>query len=136
MNGNHIVDELNYCICQSVPALFVNPIFDNYRDYDGLAILGVLAYSAQLYGDFSGAMDIVIGIAQMFGIKMDENFQRPYFSISITDFWHRWHITLGTWMKDYLFYPLKLFVIFSFYCTKIFMGVKSSLILFSYSTPA
>ena len=59
-----------------------------------------------LYGDFSGAMDIVIGIAQMFGIKMDENFQRPYFSISITDFWHRWHITLGTWMKDYLFYPL------------------------------
>lgn len=87
-------------------ALFVNPIFDNYRDYDGLAILGVLAYSAQLYGDFSGAMDIVIGIAQMFGIKMDENFQRPYFSISITDFWHRWHITLGTWMKDYVFYPL------------------------------
>ena len=87
-------------------ALFVNPIFDNYRDYDGLAILGVLAYSAQLYGDFSGAMDIVIGIAQMFGIKMDENFKRPYFSISITDFWHRWHITLGTWMKDYLFYPL------------------------------
>ena len=74
-------------------ALFVNPIFDNYRDYDGLAILGVLAYSAQLYGDFSGAMDIVIGIAQMFGIKMDENFQRPYFSISNTDFWHRWHIT-------------------------------------------
>jgi len=53
-------------------------------------------------------MDVVIGIASMFGIEMDENFKRPYFSISITDFWHRWHITLGTWMKDYLFYPLSL----------------------------
>ena len=89
-------------------AVFVDAIFDQYQTYNGLAILGVLAYSAQLYGDFSGGMDVVIGIASMFGIEMDENFKRPYFSISITDFWHRWHITLGTWMKDYLFYPLSL----------------------------
>ena len=89
-------------------AVFVDAIFDQYQTYNGLAIFGVLAYSAQLYGDFSGGMDVVIGIASMFGIEMDENFKRPYFSISITDFWHRWHITLGTWMKDYLFYPLSL----------------------------
>lgn len=89
-------------------AVFVDAIFDQYQTYNGLAILGVLAYSAQLYGDFSGGMDVVIGIASMFRIEMDENFKRPYFSISITDFWHRWHITLGTWMKDYLFYPLSL----------------------------
>ena len=89
-------------------AVFVDAIFDQYQTYNGLAILGVLAYSAQLYGDFSGGMDVVIGIASMFGIEMDENFKRPYFAVSITDFWHRWHITLGTWMKDYLFYPLSL----------------------------
>lgn len=52
---------------------------------------------------------MVIGIASMFGIELDENFKRPsFFSISITDFWHRWHITLGTWMKDYVFYPVTL----------------------------
>ena len=89
-------------------AVFVDAIFDSYQKYNGLAIIGVLAYSAQLYGDFSGGIDVVIGIASMFGIEMDENFKRPYFSVSITDFWHRWHITLGTWMKDYLFYPLSL----------------------------
>lgn len=50
----------------------------------------------------------MIGIASMFGIKLDENFKRPFFAVSITDFWHRWHITLGTWMKDYVFYPVTL----------------------------
>lgn len=89
-------------------AIFVNAAFDEYTTYTGIAIFGVLAYSAQLYGDFSGGMDIVIGIAQLFGIELDENFKRPYFAVSITDFWHRWHITLGTWMKDYIFYPLSL----------------------------
>ena len=64
-------------------AVFVDAIFDQYQTYNGLAILGVLAYSAQLYGDFSGGMDVVIGIASMFGIEMDETFKRPYFSISM-----------------------------------------------------
>lgn len=89
-------------------AVFVDAIFTYPDYYRGLALFGVLFYSVQLYADFSGGMDVVIGIGQLFGITMDENFKRPYFATSITDFWHRWHITLGTWMKDYLFYPLSL----------------------------
>ena len=88
--------------------IFVNAIFDHPDLYDGLGIVGVLAYSIQLYCDFSGGMDVVLGIAKLFGIQLDENFKRPYFAVSITDFWHRWHITLGTWMKDYVFYPASL----------------------------
>ena len=68
----------------------------------------MILYSIQLYADFSGGIDITIGIAQMFGITMDENFRQPYFSRSIGEFWRRWHITLGTWMKDYIFYPFSL----------------------------
>ena len=89
-------------------AVFVDAIFDNPNQYGGLAIFGVLFYTIQLYADFSGGMDVVIGIASMFGIELDENFTRPFFATSITDFWHRWHITLGTWMKDYVFYPVTL----------------------------
>lgn len=89
-------------------AIFVTALFDDYQKYPGLAIFAVLAYSVQLYGDFSGGIDVVIGISKLFGITLDENFKRPYFARSITDFWHRWHITLGTWMKDYVFYPVSL----------------------------
>lgn len=89
-------------------AVFVDTIFCNYQDYPGLALIAVLAYSIQLYGDFSGGMDVVMGIAELFGISLDANFKRPYFARSITDFWHRWHITLGTWMKDYIFIPFTL----------------------------
>ncbi len=88
--------------------IFVDAIFKAPEKYSGLGIVAVLAYSIQLYCDFSGGMDVVIGIARLFGIQMDENFKRPYFAASITDFWHRWHITLGTWMKDYVFYPVSL----------------------------
>ena len=87
---------------------FVNALFDDYQNYPGLALFAVLAYSIQLYGDFSGGIDVVIGIGMLFGIEMDENFRQPYFAVSISDFWHRWHITLGTWMKDYVFYPISL----------------------------
>ena len=87
---------------------FVNALFDEYQSYPGLAIFAVLMYSLQLYGDFSGGIDVVVGIGMLFGIEMDENFRQPYFAVSIADFWHRWHITLGTWMKDYVFYPISL----------------------------
>lgn len=89
-------------------AVFADAIFEQPEMFDGIALFGVLFYTLQLYADFSGGMDVVIGIAAMFGITLDENFKRPFFAVSITDFWHRWHITLGTWMKDYVFYPVTL----------------------------
>ena len=90
-------------------ATVVNQVFQNYTQYSGITnIVAVLMYSIQLYMDFSGGMDVVIGVAALFGIELDQNFKRPYFAVSITDFWHRWHITLGTWMKDYIFYPVSL----------------------------
>ena len=89
--------------------VFVNAVFAESNGFHGMMrILGLLMYSVQLYMDFSGGIDIVIGSAQMFGVKMDENFRQPYFSKSIGEFWRRWHITLGTWMKDYIFYPFSL----------------------------
>lgn len=62
-------------------------------------------YSIYVYCDFAGGMDLVIGASEVFGITMDENFRQPYFSKNLGDFWRRWHITLGQWMKDYIFYP-------------------------------
>lgn len=69
---------------------------------------GVLMYAVQVYADFAGAMDIVVGAAELFDIQLEANFRQPMFAVSISDFWHRWHITLGTWMKDYIFYPFSL----------------------------
>ncbi|WP_130810933.1 MBOAT family protein [Olsenella sp. Marseille-P4559] len=67
---------------------------------------GILLYSAQQYGDFSGGIDMVEAASSLFGVEMAENFRRPYFSSSLADFWRRWHITLGAWMRDYVFFPL------------------------------
>lgn len=90
-------------------AVFVNMIFEDYELYGGAIILtGVILYSIQLYCDFSGGIDIARGVAKMFSIDLVENFKRPIFSTSLADFWRRWHISLGSWMKDYLFYPLAL----------------------------
>jgi alginate O-acetyltransferase complex protein AlgI len=71
-----------------------------------LAWLGVVTYTLQIYFDFSGYSDMAIGLARMFGFTFMENFNYPYISQSITDFWRRWHITLGAWMKNYLYIPL------------------------------
>lgn len=73
-----------------------------------IIVYGIFLYAIYQYADFSGGIDMVRGVSQLFGIKMAENFRQPYFSISIADFWHRWHITLGAWMRDYVFYPMAL----------------------------
>lgn len=70
--------------------------------------LTMLFYAIQLYADFTGGIDITIGIAQSLGIRVEENFIRPYFSKNIAEYWRRWHITMGTWFRDYLFYPLSI----------------------------
>lgn len=75
--------------------------------YDGIyVLLGMLFYAVQLYADFTGGIDIAVGTAEMLGIRMSENFIRPFFSKSIAEYWRRWHISLGTWFRDYMFYPL------------------------------
>jgi alginate O-acetyltransferase complex protein AlgI len=71
-----------------------------------VAWLGVLAYAVQIYFDFSGYSDMAIGLARMFGFHFPENFDRPYSSISVTDFWRRWHMSLSTWFRDYVYIPL------------------------------
>jgi len=87
----------------------VNEVFANYGEYGGAVIVcGVLFYSLQQYCDFSGGIDLVAGIAELFGIRLAPNFKRPYFSVSLGDFWRRWHISLGAWMRDYVFYPFAL----------------------------
>lgn len=70
-----------------------------------LILIGILMYAIYQYADFSGGIDMVLGIAELFGIKMQENFRQPYFSTSLANFWQRWHISLGGWMRDYVFYP-------------------------------
>jgi alginate O-acetyltransferase complex protein AlgI len=79
----------------------------NYHGLDSFtAWIGILAYTFQIYFDFSGYSDMAIGLAKMIGFKFPENFNNPYISRSITEFWRRWHITLGAWMRNYLYIPL------------------------------
>ncbi len=88
-------------------SIAVGIIFNNYAQYNGAMILvGAVAYTVQLYMEFSGCMDIVIGSGKMFGIVLPENFRQPFFAISASEFWKRWHITLGAWFKNYIFYPV------------------------------
>ncbi|MCR4656304.1 MAG: MBOAT family protein [Lachnospiraceae bacterium] len=77
------------------------------ESYTGLyLLLTIFFYSMQIYGDFSGGIDVALGVSELFGVRITENFERPFFSKSIAEYWRRWHITLGTWFKDYIFYPL------------------------------
>lgn len=71
-----------------------------------VAWLGILAYAVQIYFDFSGYSDMAIGLARMFGFRFPENFDRPYSAVSVTDFWRRWHMSLSSWFRDYLYIPL------------------------------
>lgn len=85
----------------------VDTVYGGYGDYPGAFIwLATVCYAFQLYTDFSGCMDIVIGMSESLGILLPENFQTPFFAGSIAEYWRRWHITLGVWMKEYVFYPV------------------------------
>lgn len=87
----------------------VAAIYGGYTQYPGaICFLGAFLYCVQLYCDFSGGIDLVCGVSSLFGIPMQENFRQPFFAVSLADFWRRWHISLGEWMKNYLFYPLTL----------------------------
>jgi D-alanyl-lipoteichoic acid acyltransferase DltB (MBOAT superfamily) len=88
-------------------AEFANLIFNNSADYSGSTLLvGAIFFTFQIYGDFSGYSDIALGTARLFGIELLRNFAYPYFSRDIAEFWRRWHISLSTWFRDYLYIPL------------------------------
>ncbi len=88
-------------------ATIVNSVFANYEtETSGMLILGAIAFAFQIYGDFSGYSDIAIGLSRLFGFNLMANFAFPYFSRDIGEFWRRWHISLSTWFRDYLYIPL------------------------------
>uniref|UniRef100_UPI00359450F7 MBOAT family O-acyltransferase n=1 Tax=Aquiflexum sp. TaxID=1872584 RepID=UPI00359450F7 len=88
-------------------AMVVNPIFANYSDASGLElVLGAVLFAFQIYGDFSGYSDIAIGTGKLLGYDLMTNFRTPYFSRDIAEFWRRWHISLSTWFRDYVYIPL------------------------------
>lgn len=88
-------------------AVYANLIFNHSTDYTGSTlVLGAVFFTFQIYGDFSGYSDIAIGTAKLFGIDLLRNFAFPYFSRDIAEFWRRWHISLSTWFRDYLYIPL------------------------------
>lgn len=91
-------------------AMFVDPVFQNYTELNSwYLLLAALAFVVQIYGDFSGYSDIAIGSARVLGIHLMINFERPLLSKNITEFWRRWHISLSTWFKDYIFQPLAVY---------------------------
>lgn len=102
----------------------VNAVFADSGAYSGGALaLAVFFYAAQILCDFSGYMDIACGFSEILGIRLAENFRAPYFAVSVPDFWRRWHITLGSWFRDYLFYP----ILRSSWCRKLSRFLKRHL---------
>lgn len=88
-------------------AIMVNSVFSNYEEYTGaILVWAVILYGIQIYCDFGGYSHIAIGAAQVLGFYTKDNFVQPYFAIGIKDFWHRWHISLSTWLRDYIYIPL------------------------------
>lgn len=84
-----------------------NQIFNNPAEYGGIFVwIGTSLYVLEIYADFAGCMDIIMGVSECFGVKLPENFKTPFCSVTIQEFWQRWHITLGTWLKDYIMFPI------------------------------
>ncbi|KAA3618252.1 MAG: MBOAT family protein [Calditrichaeota bacterium] len=112
--STQLISGLNYFIyglAKKVIAdnigLYVNDVFGNIEQFSGLEIvMGSIIFAFQIYFDFSGYCDIAIGVAKFFGINLTNNFNKPYFATSIKNFWERWHITLSTWFKDYVYFNL------------------------------
>ena len=87
--------------------LYVDTVLPNYMNYTGMTCFAAsLFYSIQIYGDFAGYSLMAIGVGKTLGFELTENFRRPYFAVSVTDFWRRWHISLSTWLKDYVYIPM------------------------------
>lgn len=87
--------------------IYADTIFNNYEHLSGLScFIGSLLYTLQIYGDFAGYSFMAVGVGELLGFELVNNFRRPYLSQSITEFWHRWHISLSTWLKDYVYIPL------------------------------
>jgi len=88
-------------------ALYVDTVLPNYMNYTGLSCLvASFLYTIQIYADFAGYSLMAIGVGKTLGFELTENFRRPYLAVSVTDFWHRWHMSLSTWLKDYIYIPL------------------------------
>jgi alginate O-acetyltransferase complex protein AlgI len=107
--GRFLVGAVKKLVIADQVAPHVSLIFSAPSHYDGFTLLqGLLGYAVQLYCDFSGYCDMAIGCARILGIRVPENFQMPFSAASITEFWRRWHITLSTWLRDYVFLPLEI----------------------------
>ena len=88
-------------------ALYVNIVFDNYVQYSGMScLMASIFYTVQIYTDFAGYSLMAIGVGKVLGFDFTQNFNRPYFAVSVTDFWHRWHMSLSQWLRDYIYIPL------------------------------
>ncbi len=90
-------------------AILVDQVFQNHASYSGWAVaVALVFYSIVIYADFSGGIDIARGVARILGIDMPHNFRRPYFAENLSEFWRRWHISLSSWTRDYIFFPISL----------------------------
>ena len=88
-------------------ALYVDAVLPNYMNYTGVTcFIASIFYTIQIYADFAGYSLMAIGVGKVLGFELTENFRRPYFAVSVTDFWRRWHISLSTWLKDYVYIPM------------------------------
>jgi D-alanyl-lipoteichoic acid acyltransferase DltB (MBOAT superfamily) len=120
-------------IADYLSANFVDRVFDNPLLYSGLEnLVGLYGYAIQIYCDFSGYSDIAIGLALLLGFRLQQNFNAPYRSASVTEFWRRWHISLSTWFRDYLFLPLANTLGRRFKAERAF-GIKSDLWVYGIS---